>query len=85
MTTEQTDVTYQLIVAALAELDPAHPQEKLIAARWLRQRANALDRAAVHQMREDGHTWEAIAKVLGTTRQAAWQRYATTVSSEPDA
>jgi hypothetical protein len=29
----------------------------------------------VEQCRADGHSWEDIGKALGTTRQAAWERY----------
>jgi hypothetical protein len=32
-------------------------------------------REAVHQAREAGHTWAEIGELLGTTRQAAFQRF----------
>jgi hypothetical protein len=35
----------------------------------------ALQERAVRAARAAGHSWEDIARSLGTTRQAAWQRW----------
>ena len=42
--------------------------------RKLRQARIDLDRAVV-AARRDGQSWESIGRVLGVTRQAAWERY----------
>lgn len=38
--------------------------------------AQYLLRAAVDRARAEGHTWQEIGEVVGTTRQAAFQRFA---------
>jgi len=43
---------------------------------WAFQRyLNGLQERAVRAAREAGHSWEEIARSIGTTRQAAWQRW----------
>lgn len=37
--------------------------------------AEQFRRAVVHEARDNGHTWQDIGDALGTTRQAAQQRY----------
>jgi hypothetical protein len=43
---------------------------------WAFQRyLSALQERAVRSARADGHSWEEIAGAVGTSRQAAWQRW----------
>jgi hypothetical protein len=42
------------------------------------QQAEAGLRHAVAAARQAGHPWSAVAAILGATRQAAWQRFAST-------
>jgi hypothetical protein len=47
----------------------------LATARDLAAAIDRVTRAAVDRARERGHTWQEIGEVLGTTRQAAFQRF----------
>ncbi|MGH3624269.1 MAG: hypothetical protein ACRDQ5_21195, partial [Sciscionella sp.] len=47
----------------------------VIAARDLARTVEEAMRAAVEDAREAGHTWQEIGNVLGTSRQAAFQRF----------
>ena len=67
-------------VAALGLLDgPAGgTASALEVIAFVRGTASAVEegmRVAVQRAREEGHTWEEIGQVLGTTRQAAFQRF----------
>lgn len=62
----------------VAELDhPAagSPMGALAAARELSSVTDVALRAAVSRARAAGHSWSRIGEVLGTTRQAAFQRF----------
>lgn len=76
--TGEGDVVEQVVAAAerfgidWSELDP------LVAVASARQLARAVDealRAAVTRARDAGRTWQEIGDLLGTTRQAAFQRF----------
>jgi hypothetical protein len=59
-----------------AELNqPASPQEAVAAARDLSAAAEAALQAAVDRARTAGQSWREIGEVLGTSRQAAFQRF----------
>ncbi len=66
-------------VAALVGADDEHPRvaamARVSAARTVRDRADRVLAAAVAQARAAGCTWQDIGDVLGTTRQAAFQRF----------
>jgi predicted neutral ceramidase superfamily lipid hydrolase len=55
----------------------------------IRAAARAVDHArrdleaAVHEAREAGLSWSAVGQALGTSRQAAWERFARGPSSPP--
>jgi hypothetical protein len=51
------------------------PLEAMAAAQELSSAANAALQAAVDRARAAGHSWKRIGDVLGTTRQAAFQRF----------
>jgi multidrug resistance efflux pump len=68
----------------LADLDPDDPSVRVRDARYLRhirEAADALENAdarlrqAVAEARANGDSWGAIGMVLGTSRQAAQQRF----------
>lgn len=68
----------------LADLDPADPSVRIRDGRYLRhirEAADALEQAeaqlhqAVAEARTNGDSWGAIGMVLGTSRQAAQQRF----------
>jgi len=51
------------------------PREAVTAARDLAAAANAALQAAIDRARAAGHSWREIGEVLGTSRQAAFQRF----------
>lgn len=51
------------------------PLPAVAAARASLERSEQELRSAVDRAREQGHTWQEIGEVLGTTRQAAFQRF----------
>lgn len=55
--------------------DPADATRLVIGALAVRESAERVVIAAVHQARRDGTSWQAIGDALGVTRQAAFQRY----------
>jgi hypothetical protein len=62
----------------LVEGPPGETRNALEAVAFARGAASAVEdgmRTAVQRARESGHTWEEIGQVLGTTRQAAFQRF----------
>jgi hypothetical protein len=62
----------------LIEGPPGGTLSALEAVAFVRGAASAVEegmRAVVQRAREAGHTWEEIGQVLGTTRQAAFQRF----------
>lgn len=65
------------IVAAVIK-GRKHPTPILTAvgaARTMVQLADDVLRALIEDARRDGHSWSEIGEVLGTTRQAAFQRF----------
>lgn len=69
----------------LAELDPAEVSardttysRRIITARERLEQANAELRRVVAEARAVGESWTVIGMALGTTRQAAQQRFGTT-------
>jgi hypothetical protein len=63
------------LVAELSHPATASPLEALAAARELSGATDAALRAAVDRARSAGQSWSRIGDVLGTTRQAAFQRF----------
>lgn len=62
----------------VAELPPAGHRSPLTAVSAARELARSVDAALHHTVdaaRAAGHTWQEIGEVLGTTRQAAFQRF----------
>ncbi|GAB3882113.1 hypothetical protein GCM10029964_039310 [Kibdelosporangium lantanae] len=53
----------------------AEPLPAVAAARATLERSERELRSAVERARDHGHTWQEIGEVLGTTRQAAFQRF----------
>jgi hypothetical protein len=73
---------WEIVLAELARqltAEPAagvmSPLEAVVAARDLARAVDRAMRAAVERAREMGHTWQDIGEVLGTSRQAAFQRF----------
>ena len=68
-----------LVVAVLRRSNPSSGQvETLTAVGTARTLSSIADEALwrlVEQARSEGYTWEQIGHVLGTTRQAAYQRF----------
>jgi hypothetical protein len=63
---------------ALADVPAGRPLEPLEAVEVIRSLAGLVEdgmREAVQQARQAGHTWAEIGDLLGTTRQAAFQRF----------
>ena len=63
------------LVAELARPGGGSPLAAVAAARELSTATNAALQAAVDRARAAGHSWKEIGDVLGTTRQAAFQRF----------
>nr|WP_167478816.1 DUF3887 domain-containing protein [Nocardia arthritidis] len=55
--------------------NPTSPLTRVASARDTARSADEALRAAVDRARDAGHTWQEIGEVLGTTRQAAFQRF----------
>jgi hypothetical protein len=55
----------------------ADPLEVLGAASQFQRYFDAVQRAAAKAARSEGSTWDAIGQALGVSRQAAWERFAT--------
>lgn len=64
----------QVLAAPILNSD-ADPIALVLAAHQIRDGAEVLMGAAVHQAREAGRTWQEIGHVLGVSRQAAFQKY----------
>lgn len=67
--------TSSRLVDALGRLGGGSPLEALAAARELSAAANDTLQEAVDQARAAGHSWREVGDVLGTSRQAAFQRF----------
>jgi hypothetical protein len=71
-----------------AEISAGSPLERLAAANTLatklRSRGDQLLDQFVDEARSEGVSWSAIGDVLGTTKQAAHQRFAVLADPEPD-
>ena len=68
--------TSKQIRHALEAYESAHdPLDALSAARQLKEAAEALELAAVAELRHQGGTWVQIGTVYGTTKQGAQQRF----------
>jgi hypothetical protein len=63
------------LVAELANPAAGSPMEAMAAARELSSITDVALHAAVDRARAAGQSWSGIGKVLGTTRQAAFQRF----------
>ncbi len=59
------------------------PLEVLRAAGMYQRYLFEVQDKAVKAARAQGHTWEEIAQAVGTTRQAAWQRYGSIAPAPP--
>jgi hypothetical protein len=62
------------LTAAMSAGDES-PLEAVVAARDLARCVEGAMRASVERARDMGHTWQEIGEVLGTSRQAAFQRF----------
>ncbi len=60
--------------ALLAQPDPDPLEVMTLAAQYQRY-LDAIAERAIPAARSSGATWEQIGSAVGTTRQAAWQRY----------
>jgi Protein of unknown function (DUF3887) len=67
--------TVDRLAAAVARSGSGLPLETLAAARDLSAAAGEALQQAVDRARSAGHSWREIGDVLGTTRQAAFQRF----------
>lgn len=67
---------------AIRRTDP-EPLEVLRAAGMYQRYLFEVQDKAVKAARAQGHTWEEIARAVGTTRQAAWQRYGAVAPAPP--
>lgn len=65
----------QRLVAELANPAAGSPMDAMAAARELSRVTDVALRAAVDRARATGQSWNRIGEVLGTTRQAAFQRF----------
>ena len=63
------------VLAAPVLNSDTDPLAHVRAAHQIRDGAEVLMAAAVHQAREAGRTWQEIGDVLGVSRQAAFQKY----------
>jgi hypothetical protein len=63
------------LAASLSTSDGAAPLDAISAARDLSRAVEQVMREAVQRARDAGHTWQEIGELLGTTRQAAFQRF----------
>lgn len=70
------DVMVEPNASAAADVTLDTPLDRVAAAREQASVAEAALRAAVARARAAGHTWQRIGTVLGTTRQAAFERFA---------
>jgi len=68
--------------AVIRRPDP-DPLEVLRAAGMYQRYLFEIQDKAVKAARAQGHTWEEIAQAVGTTRQAAWQRYGSVAPAPP--
>src|ERR1700733_91337 len=68
-------VTAGRLADQLARPGAGSPLAAMAAARELSAATNAAMQAAVDRARAAGHSWKRIGDVLGTTRQAAFQRF----------
>ena len=69
--------TLQVRAATYAQRD-GHSSEAVRILEALTKTAELALQRAVAEMRADGHSWAAVAQVLGVTRQAAQQRFGLT-------
>lgn len=60
----------------VASLDPGRSLDAVQALRMIAQTAESAQRQAVRHARADGASWDEIGRALGTSRQAAHERYA---------
>lgn len=61
------------------------PLDSVVAARETARSAEKALRDAVEQARDAGHTWQEIGEILGTSRQAAFQRFGRPVEPRTEA
>jgi len=59
----------------------AGPLDALRELREQRERIARVERETIRAARANGHSWEQVARALGMTRQAAWQRWGRPASS----
>lgn len=64
-----------VLSAHAAAVDAAAPLDAVAAARRLAELVDGVLRESVDRARRGGHTWQEVGAVLGTTRQAAFQRF----------
>lgn len=63
------------IIKAMGRRAAAGDVEHLRVLKSLRAHVSAAETVAVRGLREQGYSWEAIARGLGVSRQAAFQRW----------
>jgi hypothetical protein len=60
----------------LADTGDEPPElEQLRWARWVQAEASLMVEAAVKDARDAGASWGTVGPILGTSRQAAWERF----------
>ena len=64
-----------LVTRRRRKLGPGSPLKAVGAAQTMQQLVDDAPPALVDEARTQGHTWQEIGAVLGTTRQAAFQRF----------
>lgn len=75
--------TAQQRIADLATLaaEAATPAEALDSLGLIAFELDRLTRATVAAAREQGDSWATIGEALGTSRQAAWERYSASIDA----
>ena len=66
------------------DIDSADPAVGLRAVAALRRLIEDLESAPVHRARTEGWSWEAIARVLGVTRQSVHKKHSRPHRRDPD-
>lgn len=78
MTTDQAPTIHTALVSEVLDtLSTVPPADRIQTIGWLRAQLDGEQLAAVEELREAGASWADVGAALGTSREAAWQRYGT--------